>query len=412
MTEYEPRLIDRLQERGLIDRYGFLFFASVGAVAILAAKHFSAATEWVAIGAIALMILYALIVNMRGTGKLRSDQAGDNCYYLGLIYTLTSLAYAIFTFDPEDTATTIVQGFGIALATTIVGLVLRVFFNQSRVDLYEMEETARLELTEAAARLKSELSQIALEFKDFAFGLQQSVSEIRDEAKDSINASAQKSVEVVETLANRVSEKLGKQADELEASVSDFAKKTGSVTRSLERHNTSIDKISEGHELVLADVGRLASATEIMVTNSKAIMEQTEGARQTQGLANELLGSTAQVSTQIRDAVTATLETIRKFEGEFAARLKELEDGPKQATDKVLAAIAAAANSVEDAMRRLTSAQEQAVGTVDTATSGLLTTVRSHNSELERELSRSREYVQQVHRELVEMTTTLNDKLS
>ena len=130
MEKRKITLIDRLRDRGFVDQYGFLVFALGGGIAIVAAKYTNAPAGWVTIGAIALMGLYALIISRSGSGRLRSDQAGDNCYYLGLIYTLSSLAYAIFFFDPSNTATTIVQGFGIALATTVLGLVLRVFFNQ------------------------------------------------------------------------------------------------------------------------------------------------------------------------------------------------------------------------------------------------------------------------------------------
>src|SRR5690348_9486773 len=109
----QPRIafLNKLQERGLADQWGFAFFAAIGSLCIVAAKTFSVPAVWVAIGAIAIMLLYAGLIARYGSGRLRSDQAGDNCYYLGLIYTLASLAYAIFTFDPAHTATTIVQGF-------------------------------------------------------------------------------------------------------------------------------------------------------------------------------------------------------------------------------------------------------------------------------------------------------------
>lgn len=166
----EPRrtgLIDRLAERGLVDRWGFLLFALGGAACILVAKHSGLSPVLVAAAAAITMVLYAAVTQAKGTGRLRGDQAGDNCYYLGLIYTLTSLAYAIFLFDPAETATTIVQGFGIALATTIMGIVLRVFFNQTRVDLVETEDTARLELADAAGRLKAELAATVVSMNDF-----------------------------------------------------------------------------------------------------------------------------------------------------------------------------------------------------------------------------------------------------
>ena len=79
MTEQTIPLIDRLQERGLIDRWGFMAFAGVGSLLILAAKRLNQDATYVAIGAVGLIVIYAVLVNMKGTGKLRSDQAGDNC---------------------------------------------------------------------------------------------------------------------------------------------------------------------------------------------------------------------------------------------------------------------------------------------------------------------------------------------
>ena len=105
---------DRLRDRGFIDQWGLLGVAGAGVARIVTSKALGIETVWVAIGAVLLMFIYALVIGRAGTGRLRADQAGDNCYYLGLIYTLSSLSYAIFTFDPDGTATTVVQGFGIA----------------------------------------------------------------------------------------------------------------------------------------------------------------------------------------------------------------------------------------------------------------------------------------------------------
>jgi hypothetical protein len=110
MTRSTPSLVDRLSDRGVIDRWGFLSFALLGSAAIIVAKSMNAPPVAVAVCAALSMVAYAVVVQSSGTGRLRADQAGDNCYYLGLIYTLCSLAYAIFLFDPANTATTIVQG--------------------------------------------------------------------------------------------------------------------------------------------------------------------------------------------------------------------------------------------------------------------------------------------------------------
>lgn len=179
---------DVLEDRSWIDRWGFLLFAFGGGAAILTAKSIGLAAIPVAAFAAGAMVAYAFIVQTSGTGRLRADQAGDNCYYLGLIYTLISLAFAIFFFDPATTATTVVQGFGIALATTIMGLVLRVFFNQTRVDLVQTEDTARIELADAAGRLKAELQSITVSMSDYGRETRQALEELRGQVAEALNA--------------------------------------------------------------------------------------------------------------------------------------------------------------------------------------------------------------------------------
>lgn len=407
MSEQPIPLIDRLQERGLIDRWGFMAFAGLGSLIILGAKWLNAPAWTVALGAVGLIFAYALIVNLKGTGKLRSDQAGDNCYYLGLIYTLTSLSYAIFTFDPNKTATTIVQGFGIALASTIAGLILRVFFSQSRVDLFEVEDTARLELAEAAAKLKGELSLISQSFTSFAVGLQQSVTEVRDEAIEGVKETSTKAVSAVQDLANEVRTTLETQATELSAHGKKVAENTALVATALERHKQSLDDLSEGFDDVSEGIEEMAEASQSMAKHSAELLAHTKASKETQAQALALTTKLEKAASDVLSSINSSLQNIQRWEGEFAARLAELVSGPKQTSDMALKAIAKAANSVGDAMTQLTAVQQNAIESVATSTDGLLNVVKGHNSALEVELGKSRGHVSEVHTALVDMTTKL-----
>jgi len=126
---------------------------------------------------VALILLYAAIVTLVPYFRIREDQAGDNCYYLGFLFTLVSLSLALGTFVSSRGGEQIVEDFGIALASTITGLVLRVMFNQMRQDPVEIEREARLELAAAAQRLRSELDQAALEINAFRRATQQAIAD-------------------------------------------------------------------------------------------------------------------------------------------------------------------------------------------------------------------------------------------
>jgi ElaB/YqjD/DUF883 family membrane-anchored ribosome-binding protein len=135
-----------------------------------------------------IMIGYAVLLGAR-LFKLRDDQAGDNLYYMGFLFTLTSLAVSLYQFSAAGSAEQIVQNFGIAIASTIAGITLRILFNQMRRDPVEIESTARMELAEASRRVKRELESTILEFGYFRRMTQQSVTDALDEARESIGQS-------------------------------------------------------------------------------------------------------------------------------------------------------------------------------------------------------------------------------
>ena len=133
---------------------------------------------------VVVMIGYALLLAFARLLRLRDDQSGDNLYYMGFLFTLTSLAVSLYQFSATGSAEQIVQNFGVAIASTISGIALRIFFNQMRQDPIEVEHATRLELAEASRRVKRELESTVLEFSYFRRATQQSISDALDEVND------------------------------------------------------------------------------------------------------------------------------------------------------------------------------------------------------------------------------------
>src|SRR5262245_55714144 len=119
----------------------FLGFVLIGAGYIVWAKLASISALQVTAIPLGLMVLYALALGLARYFRLRDDQAGDNLYYLGFLYTLTSLGVSLWQFSVNHGAEGIVTNFGIAISSTILGVALRVVFNQMRQDPVEVERT-------------------------------------------------------------------------------------------------------------------------------------------------------------------------------------------------------------------------------------------------------------------------------
>ena len=125
------------------------------------------------------------------------DLAGDNSYYLGLLFTLGSMAFALYDFRAEvqcpSNATgvqQIISNFGIALATTIVGIFLRVTLHQMRVDPADLEAMTRIELTEAADRLRATLDSVTTGLGRFHEELLQRSIDVSAELLDAVRKTA------------------------------------------------------------------------------------------------------------------------------------------------------------------------------------------------------------------------------
>ncbi|HRC59614.1 MAG TPA: hypothetical protein PLD53_01525 [Candidatus Propionivibrio aalborgensis] len=200
-TSGQIAYVDRL--RDFFDKWLFFIFFTVGAMAIVALKAAEYAQWQVTAAPVGLMLFYAFYAYFSPGFRLREDRIADNLYYLGFLYTLSSLAYSLYLFSQDQAnTTTIISNFGIALVTTIVGLALRVLFSQLREDPVEYEREARYELSEAVRHLKTELDESVLDFNSFRRSLQQSLQEGTDEmlvaSKNLLNEHSQQFVHVTQ----------------------------------------------------------------------------------------------------------------------------------------------------------------------------------------------------------------------
>ncbi|MGJ5181845.1 hypothetical protein ACQR16_34610 [Bradyrhizobium oligotrophicum] len=246
---------------------GLLFFSVValGSGYITISKMYSWPALYVTSVPVLIMIGYALILGIARLFRLRDDQSGDNLYYMGFLFTLTSLAVSLYQFRADGAAEQIVQNFGIAIASTIAGITLRIFFNQMRRDPIEVEATARLELADASRKVKRELESTVLEFGYFRRMTQQSITEALDEINEALGTASDKLATEIRTFAQtagkpleEASQKSGKTLDALNEKVVDTLETASArlVNESdqLSRSTASIVKAIDGLAAKLASM--------------------------------------------------------------------------------------------------------------------------------------------------------------
>jgi hypothetical protein len=385
----------------------FLVFV-VGAAAIIGLELYGVDKVPATLACCALIVLYALIAMILPGAKVRADQIGDNCYYLGLLFTLTSLAMALFRFtdNPTGLTLTIIRSFGIAIGTTIVGLMLRVFISQFRDDPDYLEQEARTALNETVRRIRGQLDEALSEMKSFSVGVSQVLNEVGETARTSTASS-------LDTAVARFLGAVDKMAGQLEASTSGFVARTDAfdagVTKmvgALEGLTTRVDGIKADASLVEEAVRPAFQALEAATTDFataigqqrtkfdrtfKAISKVAESSEALGNTGEALKGAAEELKRGV-DAMRLGFDALEHYKVNAAAAV--------QNTDQFIASLAAAAKKLDDgadeaARRVLSVAQESA----------------DHFRTMRNDLEASHNNVERVRRELAELAGWIIAKL-
>lgn len=261
------------------DRGIFFWLFLLGAAFILALK------EWVGNQLLAtaipgcLMLCYAYMVWDFGKKRPRADSSGDNLYYLGFLYTLTSLGHSLFRFSVEgESAAIIVTNFGIAISTTILGMALRVLVGRpGGDDPASVEASARGDLAGAARSLRDEMDYTVQEFIDFRKKARESLERTFSEALSGVSTTfgrvrtVQAVMETFEKDMRGVTGALAHQARVLGQSAGDLTEfrqataelqaRIGATVGVLERHTDALDKgAAAASDALHAQAERIAEA--------------------------------------------------------------------------------------------------------------------------------------------------------
>ena len=252
MARLNPRKPDQIYGGGLHDAadrsilvVAFLLGAVGGAILKLEGHRLIPWTEsivWLsAAWAAAALFLYAGVASAIGRARIEPETVGDNCYYLGFLFTLTSLAvtlYQLSGLDSSNVLRDIISGFGVALSSTIVGVALRVWFFQFRSGLIARDRETRVALQQAAREFRASVTASLQDLKKFAAESTQLAAE-RNQKIDKATADALESH----------NDRLVKNAEEFSRTIAEtFRTAFESSAREM---NSAIVKITEE---ALADV--------------------------------------------------------------------------------------------------------------------------------------------------------------
>jgi len=160
------------------DQIFFVLILILGALLITLLKSFAINAFIPVLISISLIVAYCYISYSYQRFTLPPERVGDNAYYLGFLFTLISLSNALYHYADSENASKLIADFGVALGSTITGVVARTVFHQLRLDIEQIEMGVRESLTESAMNARAQIENLNQEVALMIVELNQTVSGI------------------------------------------------------------------------------------------------------------------------------------------------------------------------------------------------------------------------------------------
>ncbi|SLN77887.1 hypothetical protein OCH7691_04585 [Oceanibacterium hippocampi] len=335
------------------DKWIFICSFAIGAVLIGLCRFFGVSSWVVIIIPTVILGLYALYAMRTARLSMSLDRAGDNIYYLGLLYTLVTLSISLVQiFDlgaGADAVFGLMSAFGIALWSTIFGMFLRVFVQQFRSDPADIEKEIRADLTEAVRSIRSELYAMTSDVNSYRRAITQSLTELQGEVTSSIREISKRSTEAVEEMAARAA-----------SSVDDTARRLSETAEALQRANAGhSNALSKTIREIDSAVSEVTARLQRFEVDSSTVSEKLATAAQS------LDASAASLQERInaeKDAITALERLIAMINSatgpavresiEMAVASVESIGGQARTTNKALAAMEEAVEALHTQLRK------------------------------------------------------------
>lgn len=324
------------------DQVLFSIFLIIGAVSVVAMKWVGINSFIVASVPLGVLFIYGNLGYRAKQFRLREDKLGDNIYYMGFLFTLVSLAYAISVYDPEGAAAaSIIQNFGIALSSTIGGVYGRVICNQMREDPVEYEREARFSLSDASNRLRGQLGEISNEMATFKLKIGQIMEEgmrdVAEVAKDAMNDNSRNVKETSEALLQELRDTLKGNFDHSRA-ITDIGR----------RGVKSIDLLFKRIDAIEASPDLISSKLEPVISEFQALAKEVSKSSKEQEKATRLAKEMIEGALAAANSLTTVVSGYNDLIAAGSVKMARAVDDASGSAERLSKAAASVAMQIEN----------------------------------------------------------------
>lgn len=375
MAEYRERSTYQSTASDSTDKFLLAAAFIVGISGSLTLKIFQFDVWIPAAFAAAVIVIYALLAYLLPRVQLESDQVGDNAYYLGFVLTLTSLSFTLYELSGSDARVEfiakVIAGFGIALSSTIIGVVVRVMFMQFRVDLVARDREARLTLNDAMRQFRAELADTIRGIKYLGVEIRQSLNEHHSE----------------------------------------LLKSNAAVTQSLH------DELLGSFKAALKPVGaQLVTMTNEVLENATVAVSASEAARAKaqedlstaiQASSSAIKDETSRAMSTVQTGIQTTTVQIASFGRQVEAQLSDLSKTISDLSRSGVAQLEQAANAVAKNNESLSSMSSQAI---EASTAAFVSSLNKVSSSIDPATAAFGKSVEDLSKKLTDLVNDLQSR--
>ncbi len=277
---------------------------------------------------LSIMALYIVLGLKRRDREVTDEKFADSCYYLGFIFTITSIIFSLFDLPNIGTKMQdIAVRFGAAMVSTVAGLVVRVYLVSFKKDVADAIKDAEDAVIDASQKFREQLVLANERLRDF----QSAVDIAAKETVERVNMQ-------VESLSRNHAEKLTAFFGDLTARNQEaFTDALTEVRAATMRLSKSVDNysVAMGGNLgsIEAKVSAFAEAVTLRLQNTTFpddyfVRQLEEPLRLVKEDAVALSSGVKQASSAVAEASTALGSALKK--------LKDKSAGVDDALDSVL----------------------------------------------------------------------------
>lgn len=244
-----------------------------------------------------VMVAYIVLGYFRKDTDVSDEKFADTCYYLGFIFTITSIIFSLFDLPNIGTRIQdIAVRFGAAMVSTVLGLGVRVYLVSFRQDINDAIKDAEDAVLDATRKFTEQLT-IALErLRDFE-------SQVDSAAKSTVERVNLQIENLSMNHANKLTEFFTELTTQNQKA---FVLALGEVKTASRHLADSVDGYSDGMRANLSSIeAKVTAFADAVTTRLKTTTFPDDYfAKQLQGPLAQLSESAADISNQIKQAST------------------------------------------------------------------------------------------------------------